>query len=291
MGARGTCWAMAGIGLLLANPHSAFAQQLSKEECARAYESVQTLRAEGKLRDAKRHAILCADSSCPPVVSAECATWSSELTASLPTVIFIVRDSTGKERYDVGVTQDGIPLASSLDGRAVTVDPGRHEYVFRLSPSESMSQQAMIREADKNVRIVVDFRKSPEPNKEGPSVSTAQSPPVGTARSAGVPASVYLLAGVGLLAIGSFAYVGTMARGEEKDLIARCNGECLPEEGDSVRRKNLIADISLGVGVLSLGAAGVLYLFRPKERIAPTVGATNVGFTRDGVRLIHSWQF
>jgi hypothetical protein len=70
-------------------------------------------------------------------------------------------------------------------------------------------------------------------------------------------------------------------------LEARCAPMCTEREVDDVRRRYRIADVSLGVGLASLAAAGYLYFTSPREAgdsslalgwfWGPGVGAISLG--------------
>src|SRR5437762_10726167 len=53
-----------------------------------------------------------------------CRQWLSQLDAELPTVIFYVKDDRGRDRADVRVSVDGVPLVDRLSGTPVPMDPG-----------------------------------------------------------------------------------------------------------------------------------------------------------------------
>ena len=88
----------------------------------------------------------------------------------------------------------------------------------------------------------------------------------------------YALAGVGAVALGSFAFFAVTGKSDENDLRDRCSPNCPESDVDSVRTKYLVADISLGVGIASLGAATFLFVTSNDSRKAkpPYVTAIRV---------------
>ena len=72
----------------------------------------------------------------------------------------------------------------------------------------------------------------------------------------------YPLAGLGVVALGSFAVFGLQGRADAADLRAGCGAtaSCTDDQVGAVRSKYLIADISLGVGIVALGAATLVYV-------------------------------
>src|SRR5262249_40486702 len=87
------------------------------------------------------------------------------------------------------------------------------------------------------------------------------SPAMDTRPTAG---TVYALGGVGVAALGvfsGFAISGLSARGDLDE--KNCRPNCPEADLDVVRGRFLVADISLGVSVVALGAATLVYLMRP----------------------------
>jgi hypothetical protein len=70
-----------------------------------------------------------------------------------------------------------------------------------------------------------------------------------------LPPASTALGSLGLLSIGSFAYFGITGKHQESNLKSSCAPTCSHDDYDTMRRRLLIADVSLAVGVVSLGAA------------------------------------
>ena len=82
------------------------------------------------------------------------------------------------------------------------------------------------------------------------------------------PWPVFAVGGLGIAAMGSFAFFGLRGYREEVSLESSCAPRCAPGSDDAMRRDYLVADIALGVGVLSLVAAAWLYVARDTARPA-----------------------
>src|SRR5215469_5136429 len=121
MTSRWSTWA--SVVLLASLPASAEAE-VTKDQCIDANASAQTLRKNGKFREAREQLHLCLDPHCPKLVSRDCATRLDELDLAQPTIVFDAKDRTGNDLGAVKVTVDGRPLVDKLDGTAVPVDPG-----------------------------------------------------------------------------------------------------------------------------------------------------------------------
>lgn len=257
-------------------PATAFAAP-DKKVCLEAYEETQKLRKLGKLLDAKKQALVCAQSECPGVVRDDCTSWSVELDKSVPSIVLVVTDVDGKDLTEAKVYLDGEEVTAHKEGKAISLDPGSHKLRVERVGYDTIEQAVVAHEGSKNRPITVKFpKKSEEPAK----VEAAADPPVRpsapTARP--VPASVWVLTGVGVVGLAGFAAFGSMGKGKKDDLDASgCKPSCAQADVDAARRDFLLADVALGVGVLSLGVAAVLALTRGEEPVPVTARAPTVG--------------
>lgn len=104
-------------------------------------------------------------------------------------------------------------------------------------------------------------RESPDP----------AHPPQDTSSSSGATLAAFGVGGAGLV---TFAIAGTMALSSHRALAdCREASVCLPGEGDAGRRRALVADIGLGVGVVGLAVGLILVLVRGRKDDA-TVSAS-----------------
>jgi hypothetical protein len=81
-----------------------------------------------------------------------------------------------------------------------------------------------------------------------------------------------VLGGVGVAGLGVFAGFGLAGKSSQDDLEKTCSPRCSPDDGKSVKTKYLLADIGLGVGVLSLAAA-TYFAVRPAPAPQPIASA------------------
>jgi hypothetical protein len=244
--------------------------------CVRAAEDAQSLRSAHRLRAAFKHLLVCSQSNCPTVVRTDCSYWLTEVEKLLPSVTIQAVDKDGHDLTDVSVTMDGEPLVSRLDGLSVPVDPGARAFRFEHVGSTPIEQTVVIREGQKGrpLRIMFDPRPPPPPPR-----------PVRAQRRYRVPAASVVFGAFGAVALGSFAYFGITGRHDASRLAEGCgrNKTCSEGEVSPVRTKLLVADVSLGVGLVSLGAATYLF-FAGNEKPAPAVTA-DVAVGRDGGRV------
>lgn len=142
---RRSAAALLGLGALL----SVTEASADVQACLAASESGQHARAAGKLREARERFVVCAAEECPAIVRRDCAQWNAELAQTLPTVVFGARDREGRDLFDVAVSVDGETVVTKLDGKSVTVDPGKHTFRFEAAGFEPVSETALIKEGDR----------------------------------------------------------------------------------------------------------------------------------------------
>lgn len=229
----------------------------AKSQCARSYEHAQELRQDGKLVAARAEIVICAR-ECPGEILAECSRWLSDVDRSLPSVVVAATDANGNDVRDVRVSVDGQPLLAILDGHAVQVDPGPRRFRFERTGSPAIDREILVQQGEKDRLIRVAFAATAASARPRTAVSTDGAGP------SLVPPLV--LGGIGVLALGSFAFFAATAKRDIDDLRASCAPSCVRGDVDSARTKLLVADISLGVGVVSLGVATWLLLSRDGGR-------------------------
>ncbi|WP_156041012.1 hypothetical protein [Chondromyces apiculatus] len=229
----------------------------TKRACATAYEETQSLRSDGKLQAARDKAVLCAADACPAVVRGDCTRWLQEIEDSQPTVVFHVTAPDGRETADVRLQIDGKLTHERLDGTALPIDPGEHLLRFEIPGADPIEQRHVIREGEKLRAISVSFAPEPPPSTaSGPSSAL----PDDTTASRGTPGLVWVLGGIGIASLGVGATFGILGITQKSDLEDTCAPRCNDTDVSAVRTKLLAADIGVGVGVVSLGVATVLFL-------------------------------
>lgn len=145
--------------------------------CTTAHRSARDFERAGHLRQARDLYLTCARPTCGAFVQRDCATRYTELGADIPSVVPLVTDESGSPQVDVRVTVDGELLTSRLDGHALSVDPGLHEFSFSAGDGASETQKLMIAQGQRNRAIQVSLRAGAG-RAAGltPAVSTASRP-------------------------------------------------------------------------------------------------------------------
>lgn len=212
----------------------------AESACFDQHELGQELRQGSQLLESRAAFLACAASPCPSAVRRDCERWSSEVSAQLPSVVFRV-SLDGRPRVDASLSIDGALRPSALT-EPVRLDPGVHHYRVLLAGT-SPSEGELELEAGEPLRQVA-----------------LELAPRGR-----VPTLTWVLGGVGIASTASFVGFGLASRSLERDFEASCSPLCSEQQIDRVRRRSLIANISLGLGLTSLATAGALYLLsRPK---------------------------
>lgn len=241
-------------------PHVAIAA--SKEECLEAHGRGQDLRAQGQLRAAKQTFLACAQSSCPPLVQADCARFGEEIDRVLPTVSFGARDARGADLPNTTVWVDGAVVSSRLDdGRSYELEPGAHALRF-VHDGKQTSLDVVLAQGEKGRFIAVTFKDD-----------AARSTPAKGAREEGGSALPLVVAGVGL---ASAAVGGVLVGVGLKSVPAACSfgsRQCAAPAGDPSFDQASSAVNLANAGVAMIVAGGVTliggvvwYLLQPRAR-------------------------
>ncbi len=241
---------------------SAFADE--REQCKESAEQAQALRDEGKYRRAREQMLVCVRDVCPGPIKSDCGRWLSELDSVAPTVVFGARVGE-KDVADVKVTMDGVLVTERLDGKPVLVDSGEHTFKFEHQ-GQVKEERVIIRAAEKARPIIITFG--------GATKTEPPPPPPGGGAAVDEPSIVppIVVGGIGVLALGSFALFGIQGS-NDVDELQKCKPKCQESDVDKARTKLIIADISLGIGVVAIAVSAYMILTRPK--VDAKVGSKN----------------
>jgi hypothetical protein len=230
--------------------------------CVAASTQGQTDRDEGHLLAARTQLLLCADESCPAIVRRSCGEWLMELEQRIPSVVVRVDEPGQSDVSDASVQIDG--HVSPLDGRPVPLDPGHHAVTisapgFRpvqrsfLLAEREHARLLVIRLAPLEVPAPAVVESTPTPEKEEPRAPR----PLPEREHFRVPVAAWVLSGLGVAGIATYAALRSKASHEWDTLDGSCAPACAPARTDRGRHLALAADVSLGVGIAALAGAGV----------------------------------
>lgn len=251
----------------------ATAAPFDKTQCFAAHEQGQLARKEGKLGAAAQQFAVCAADQCPAEVREECGKWLTDARNALPSVVPSAKGMDGRDLTDARVVVDGQVLAERLDGRQHELDPGPHVFVFELPDGTRLQERFVLNEGERNRQVSVDF-------------SSLRPKSSQTTTERAVPTSVYVLAGVGLAALATGGVFGVLGKSKEDDLQNTCAPRCPDGEVSTMDTRYLIADISAGVGLVSLGAAFWLFLKRPTGETSPARAWVDLSPSRHGTGMV-----
>jgi hypothetical protein len=237
------------------------AETAPTRECIEAHANGQVARGQGGLLQARSYFHSCAAESCPQIIRDDCAKFGAEIEALLPTVVVVARSTSGQDLAGGTVKIDGSAQGLPVDGRAIFVDPGSHVFKVITRDGAEASVTTSIGASEKNRPVVV----VPPPRE------SAASDAPGPAEGRKISPLVYVFGSLGVAAAGSFTYFALDGHSREKTL-EECKPGCDPSDVSKMHRSYLVADVSLGVAVASLGL-GAYFLLRPPSAAPPAAFA------------------
>lgn len=231
-----------------------------KKACIAASTDGQKLRDDRKLAAARDKFIGCAAQTCPELVRMDCSEWLAEVEHLQPTIVPSAKDQNGNDLLDARLSIDGVAIPSPLDGRALTLDPGAHTLVF-VSGAARAEMTLIVKEGEKSRLVVATL-----------TLQTKKPPPETTTSEASPLPFVFL--GASAVALASFTYFALKGRSQWSSLEGGCKPSCDPSDVEAMRKKFLVADVSLGVALVTAGLGAYLLVSRHTEEApaaAPTV--------------------
>ena len=152
---------------------SARADDETLSKCIVASNQGVDLRKQGRLLEARKALALCAAPSCGAEISDACQKGIADVNGILPSVVFVPRNGAGEDVAGVKLSVDGTPYAERLDGSAVVIDPGEHEFRFEVAGQPPVSKRFVLREGEVNRREEILI--GPPPPAPRPASQPAQS--------------------------------------------------------------------------------------------------------------------
>jgi len=197
----------------------------------------------------------------------DCAHWLEEVDSSLPSIVVGAKDAGGGDLFDVRVKVDGEPVDDLASGRPIVLDPGPHVVRFERGKApdlEVREVKLLLRTGERNRAVLATMQVTRDARPSAPK-----------GESGGIPTATWLFGGVGLLALGSFGTFAILGGQEKSRLRDTCSPGCTDRDVATVRGDYIVADISLGVGVVALGVATYFLLTseprRADQRLARTI--------------------
>lgn len=211
------------------------------EQCVAASTAAQREQKNGSYLAAKRQLQVCASPQCPAVVENDCTKWLAEVLSSMPSLVVVARVD-GVDQRQARVLLDGHLWQAELSGRPEDIEPGAHELTVTVG-TQTRLQRLLINVGEKNRLVVFDF-----------STTVQVEEPAPARISRGVPVLPLVLSGVAVAGVATFGVLGLTGRASLDALLKQecaATKSCNPSQVADVQRRFLIADVSLGVGVVS----------------------------------------
>jgi hypothetical protein len=293
---------LAGAAMLALAASPALAQiahPRDEQACLDVLKEAKAKEQGGELQAARVLLRQCAHNPCSAFVRQQCANRNAKLEMDTPSVVLLVTDAAGGSRSDVQVKVDGEPFASTLDGRALPIDPGMHDFSFIADGHVFATQRILIVQGQRNRFITANIgrpgsrgavaaddsavptsgeqvAKLPvaRPRAKVADASAEKQPaaePDATAESTAAesPSEAapkhhrilpWVLTGVGAASLGAGAVLTVWGRKDNANLSA-CSPNCSDATLSHIKRVYQAADIAIGVGVAALAAAYWSYAF------------------------------
>jgi hypothetical protein len=260
--ARAFALVVSSCGFLLASSVDASSPT---HACIEAHAAGQSERDASRLLSARDQFALCTAAACPAMIRRECVALGESIVAMTPSVVLFAQDSDGRAIEGARATIDGKQAVPRLDGRPLELDPGSHRFVLTLPDGREQALTATLSSGEKYRRIVGIFLTA----QPKPAEPTTPSPPTARGRNP----LAYVFGGVGLVALGAWGVYALDGRNKQNEL-ERCAPHCQASDVDSMRKSYTIADVLLGVSIVSLGTGTYLFLKQTDEHTAQGTAST-----------------
>lgn len=291
---RALCFGLLGASWLLA-PYAAAAPPTTKE-CLAANEQSHRLDNENKLIEVRKASLVCAAESCPEMIRNDCLRRVETTSASIPTIIFELKDASGRDVSTVDVTVDGQLLANQLTGVPLEVNPGAHTFTFTIAGEPTIERQFVLQTSQKNRHEVITVQATPQATPAADATASAAAveppPPPAPARKDGdgQRTAGLIVGGLGAVGVVVGGIYGSMAKSRKTKAEEECPGtQCETSRGvslwqDAKKAGNVstVAFVAAGVG-LAVGA--VLWFTASPDESAGKTAQTFVGIGPGTVQL------
>ena len=269
------------LGGLALSARPARAADPSVGDCLAAAEASLKLRSEHKLRLTRAQLLVCSSTSCPGEVRQECMHRIDEVNAAAPTLVLVVKDRAGRDLPAVKVTVDGQVVAEHLDGSALPIDPGSHDFTFEASGGPALTETIILHEGEKDRRetVILAIGTAPGPTSTLPGTGPgAEGAPRSAAPGTGkTQRALGIVAGtLGILGLGAGGVFGVLASSSWKTAQDECPDHtgCSPKAMDDRSHALTEATVST-VGFIAGGvlfATGLALYFTAPRGDTPRVG-------------------
>jgi len=268
-----------GLALLLLASGSFVTSKVSASgaahACIEAHAAGQVERDAGRLLAAKERFVSCTAEVCPAMIRRECVALGESVVAMTPSVVLVAQDGDGRAIEGARALLDGKRAIAELDGRPLELDPGAHRFELTLLDGRSQTLTATLTSGEKFRRIVAIFMPLPQPKPLEPN-----GIPEPAGAGSGRNPLAYVFGGVGLAALGAWGIYALDGHNKQNEL-ERCAPHCRPSDVEAMRKSYTIADVLLGVSLVSLGT-GTYFFFKQTEEPTPHGTASTLWLQANG---------
>lgn len=197
------------------------------------------------------------------------------------------------------VKRDGAPVAETLWGSGVAVDPGTHRVSAEAPNRRSFEREVSVTGEGTEARVALIPLEPLPVEQQGGGTSAAPAATVSDGSTQRIAALG--VGGLGLVGIGVGGFFGLSAQSSASDSNELCNAKNVcTTKGDDLRdqakSKALVATIATGIGAAALAGAAVLWFTAPAPSAAPRAERTTrpaVGLRADpnGASLLVGGRF
>jgi hypothetical protein len=246
-----------------------------------ANETGQDLRQAGKLREARTKLSVCMAAACPGPVREDCGQRLDEIERAVPTVVFDVKDSAGRDLPYVKLSIDG-KRAGLVEVTALPLDPGQHLFRFEAAGQPGVEREVVLREGEKQKRVFVVIGPASAPRPAEPSAIPDET------RGDGRRMAGWITGGVGVATMGIGIVVALSAKSSWENAPNCIGTHCADNPGitatNSARSTGDIATAVFVIGAVAATTGVVLWLTAPRAQSAAATGpAWRVGLTLGGL--------
>ncbi len=269
----------------------------SVTDCLTATETALKLRANHKLRQARKQLLICAEATCPADIRKECVGRVTELNEQIPTIFFGAKDASGADLSAVKVTMDGEVLTERLEGTPLSINPGEHTFTFEAAGLPPVTRVFLIQQGQKDRRETVAFAAATAAPKQAPTpqtVSGTPPPAMPEEKGPGMGTQKVLAivtGSVGVVGLGLGTAFGVMAMSKKSDAQNACPANpCPTQDGvnkwSSAGSSATISTIGFIVGGVGIAGAAVLWFTAPRSSSG---AVTQVGIGPGSLQLRGTW--
>jgi hypothetical protein len=235
------------------------------DACFGAAERAQPLLRQKRFREARALLEVCARDVCPHSARSDCREWLAEAIDAQSSIVISAHEVRGegetrsvREVHGVRAVIDEVLVIDDADQTPIAIDPGQHRLRLERPGADAQVQDINVREGEKS-RIVDVYWEIP--------VVVGSRP---------VPASVYVIGAIGVVAMGVGAYFEITGFSQRHELDTTCKAAqtCTQTQVDLARAQIGVGDATLGGGLLFLAGAAFLYFTRPMTDTTPMKGRT-----------------